>query len=1670
MRNISGRFLSVLMAAALLAGTRGLTPATVLAAGTEAAVLSAEADSRSEKPAAGLRARTAESGSLSISIAGDKGTVSALDRSLDPSGEVLDIAETDEGKEPATYAYTGKAIKPLVHICDGKTSLREKADFTLSYRNNKNPYMFGTREPTKQTPAVVVKLKGNYSGTVSVYFQIEPMTLSGNVLTVPAGVIYSGRDINLVPEAYHAGKKLRIGKDFIIGSVTKDGSGYGDFTADKYLTVKEVGDYEVTLEGKGLFCGTKTVSVRVSGDKVTPISKVSIGTGQKTLKIQGDAALSSNLLMPDLIVKAGNSVLTPADYAIDPESGWIPNNDGKTAMVCASSVSPAFSGGKAVKVKLEGTGEISKDIAGKLSLKYDGKEKKFSFVTSGTPGEGELMVKDASGKALEEGKDFAASYENNARVGTGTLTIRGLNEYCTSLFKTKFSLVPNGALSVIVKDEDASTTGTQVRYEKGGATGTVTVLYIEGTDTYLLREKTDYTLKYTNNTQPGSAGVQATGAGAFKGAQGSCPFTVVKQSDPTGIFADAADIAAAEGGTVDGAKAKKTKITVTDLKGTKLKEGTDYKIDGFYTDSGMTASLSDAEKLSPGTVVFAKISMKNKFFDLEKAGVFRVYDRSKSVGTAAVSFSDNGSKVFDASKGGFIYTGSPVTPGYDSFKGTVSVGGVSELQVSRASSADGYFIDPASFRKNVNKGTASFMLYGTGSRGGSKKVSFKIIQRTGVPARNSWDGESDDDEKLEIKEAGGDRESAHMEWLPYSGPLNVDGYHVYYRADTDTSWTKADDMLVRGYSDAPGGKQVSCWRVDVPGLSKGDYFLKAVAVSNGTEQKISAVSPLLSVEAHDRAGYAFTGMQTPGAYKADGTLKDNAYVLYVTEENKDDVYVYVTNKEGVKVRKTGLQNILDAYSQGNESHPLDVRMIGCITRLKSAPKAEIVVKNNKQRGTGVTLEGIGNDAAVNGISLACSNASYVEVRNIAVMNSNSEEKDDLTISGSEYVWIHNCDLFYGEPGADSDQKKGDGAMDCVVSNHATFSYNHFWDTGKSILLGLSENNKSYGDNALYVTYHHNWFDHSDSRHPRTRFYNAHVYNNYYDGISKYCIGATEASSIFAEGNYFRSGGKPMLISQQGTDICGGTESPSGSGTFETTDKKPAPGGMIKAYNNKMEGNNTYLSYGASSYLVKGAAKPISTLNTRQHFDVYEVEKRSETVPQTVTTLNGANYYSNFDTAKDFYSYTADDPDQAREKVLALAGRTEHGDFSWEFDDEADDQSSDLNQALKDKLEAYKTCLASVPADAEYEGVTESKDSEEEEWVPDVVTITADRLGITAESVTSTDPGMNCVKAEVNADGSVTLTSRGVSTTPITITVKGKEAGKTRAYIVISTIGNGVGGLGTPAVTKAKDFEGKEVSITSAALGLTAASFTVSPESLKDNLSVTVNGDGSVTVTSLSECADTITVTVKDSSANAAKISLTIADTGEISYTVIPFRGTSILFFNTENKSTSMAAAADSSDVTVGNAKGLFYYQGSSDEGQTVVNQTKIISDKTIQNAVKWKTKTDVNHNYSANENAFVLSFTVTPKKDITLTDVSADFITNQNGKFKTTVTVDGTTVNCNDSMKQNLSFENVALNKELKAGTAYTVELSMKAAAGANLGATKIEVYMGDFVIKYSVP
>ena len=513
------------------------------------------------------------------------------------------------------------------------------------------------------------------------------------------------------------------------------------------------------------------------------------------------------------------------------------------------------------------------------------------------------------------------------------------------------------------------------------------------------------------------------------------------------------------------------------------------------------------------------------------------------------------------------------------------------------------------------------------------------------------------------KTVGSGLESAYIEWDNFA---NADGYNVYI-SNQNGGYTQLDNELIRLYKDGSS----SYWRADAVGLKAGNYKFKVVPIVDGNEDTASQVeSENITVEAHDRTGFAWVNGATTGAYNLDGTIKDNANIIYVTEDTKNTVSLDVQTSSSGKVENAkGLQNILDLYKKGYEYKPLVVRIIGKVTDPSTLDGGDIVISgsgSDKRINCGITFEGIGEDATLYGYGIRVKNASNVEIRNIGVMLTDSDEGDSIGLQQeNDHVWVHNCDLFYGEPGSDSDQVKGDGALDCKKSTYITFSYNHFFDTGKSNLLGLSENTT---DN-LYITYHHNWYDHSDSRHPRIRFYSAHVYNNYYDGNSKYGVGACLGSSVLVEGNYFRNCKKPMMISMQGSDT---------SGTFSKED-----GGMIKAYNNYMIGQESCIPY----------------LQDNKSFDAFEVSSIDDKVPSSVTSLQGGKTYNNFDTSSIMYEYKADSPEEAKNKVEKYAGRLNGGDFKWTFDDSKDDESDKLSAELKNALESYESNLLSVGGDS-----------------------------------------------------------------------------------------------------------------------------------------------------------------------------------------------------------------------------------------------------------------------------------------------------------------------------------------------------------------------------------
>lgn len=495
-------------------------------------------------------------------------------------------------------------------------------------------------------------------------------------------------------------------------------------------------------------------------------------------------------------------------------------------------------------------------------------------------------------------------------------------------------------------------------------------------------------------------------------------------------------------------------------------------------------------------------------------------------------------------------------------------------------------------------------------------------------AKKADQGESGDIENpagvIQITEAKGWQESAYLKWAPFEG---ASSYNVY------VDDKKIDAQLIRQYA--------SYYRADVLGLKAGTYSVKVVPVNaEGTEITGANTASNLVVKSFNREGFAHFKYDGVGAYNNDGTLKAGAKVLYITAKTAKTVSTTVNTGKSETI--TGLQSIIDAYSKGKDKTPIAFRIIGKVS-LSDLDHISSSAEGLQVKGAtmNMTFEGVGDDATVYGFGFLLREAVSVEFRNFAIMRC-LDDAMSLDTKNSN-VWIHNMDLFYGKKGSAADQAKGDGTVDIKGdSKYVTVAYNRFWDNGKASMCGMTSES---GEN--WITYHHNWFDHSDSRMARIRTMSVHMYNNYYQHNDVYGIGATKGSSVFMESNYFDAVKRPIMSSLQGTDAMG-------DGTFSGE-----KGGLIKAYGNVFANKPANFSY-----------IPYAENNTS--FDAYEVSNPSEQVPTSVKTLVGGTSYNNFDTNSSLmYAYAADKAEDVPSIVEGFygAGRLNHGDIDFVIPDE-----------------------------------------------------------------------------------------------------------------------------------------------------------------------------------------------------------------------------------------------------------------------------------------------------------------------------------------------------------------------------------------------------------------
>lgn len=605
-------------------------------------------------------------------------------------------------------------------------------------------------------------------------------------------------------------------------------------------------------------------------------------------------------------------------------------------------------------------------------------------------------------------------------------------------------------------------------------------------------------------------------------------------------------------------------------------------------------------------------------------------DQVTNVGTVTA----DGDVVLKTNGGGMnIYSikvetvggGSTVTPGStDKITNAVARNSKVNQMYVTTKSGDVKYYNTADLTSVKFEGDKTIITPKSGAENDEYNASVQAIRF----AKKADQGESGDIDNpagvIQITEAKGWQESAYLKWAPFEG---ASSYNVY------VDDKKIDAQLVRQYK--------SYYRADVLGLKEGTYSVKVVPVNaEGKEIAGANTASNLVVKSYNREGFAHFKYAGVGAYNNDGTLKAGAKVLYITAKTAKTVSTTVNT--GKLETITGLQSIIDAYSKGKDKTPIAFRIIGKVN-LSDLDHISSSAEGLQVKGAmmNMTFEGVGDDATVYGFGFLLREAESVEFRNFAIMRCLD---DAMSLDTKNYhVWIHNMDLFYGKKGSAADQAKGDGTVDIKGdSKYVTVAYNRFWDNGKASMCGMKSET---GEN--WITYHHNWFDHSDSRMARVRTMSVHMYNNYYQHNDVYGIGATSGSSIFMESNYFDAVKRPIMSSLQGTDAMG-------DGTFSGE-----KGGLIKAYGNVFANKPANFSY-----------IPYAENNTS--FDAYEVSEPSEQVPTSVKTLVGGTSYNNFDTNSSLmYAYAAAKAEDVPSIVEGFygAGRLNHGDIDFVIPDE-----------------------------------------------------------------------------------------------------------------------------------------------------------------------------------------------------------------------------------------------------------------------------------------------------------------------------------------------------------------------------------------------------------------
>lgn len=673
--------------------------------------------------------------------------------------------------------YTGSAIKPALQVYDSVTyengdreliELTLNKDYTVSYKNNKNVNQEG-----KAAPTITVKGKGNYTGTEKITFNIIPKALTDADITAdPVTVAYSGKVIKSVPAVYRGSKKLARNTDYTVTWPLTETGAY-----------KTAGSYPIVITGKGGYSGTITVRQTITQDIL--MSKVTVARipnqtyrNDSVDKEQGIGIEPESLKVTykkQELVKSEDGGRT-GDYTVSYSNHTAIGT--ATATITAVEGS-GYTGSKSVSYKIVGTSIAKAKVEGITNRVYTGNEEDarqpsgdYTLTLNGQP-----LTESTDGGVTG---DYMAVYANIGKVGTASVTFKGINEYTGQIKKTYritgYDISPdeNGAaaagitMKYYTQDEPYTqdqperlkpvTTLSEITapYVKGG-TKPVVILYFHGDE---LTPGKDYTIRYANynavtpvdpeeRNEKKLPKITVTGKGNFRGSITGC-FTITdgRMEQNGKITMTARDIV-----YKNKKNAYKSTVTLKDCNGSKLAAGRDYDKNLLYTYASDVSWLdsegSETWRKAGDPVAAEDIPPANTLLRVTARGT-GAYAGVKGDGEGGSTGQDDAvtgeetdapqisvtyrivaadiAKAKATAKAQVYRNGQEITLLPEDLKITVNG---EELQYGTD-----YVIDERTYTNHTNKGKASVIIRGIGNYGGEKKITYTIGSKTLVWWKN----------------------------------------------------------------------------------------------------------------------------------------------------------------------------------------------------------------------------------------------------------------------------------------------------------------------------------------------------------------------------------------------------------------------------------------------------------------------------------------------------------------------------------------------------------------------------------------------------------------------------------------------------------------------------------------------------------------------------------------------------------------------------------------------------------------------------------------------------------------------------------------------------------------------------------------------------------------------